>query len=103
MDRKRFSFRPAAAYRLKRRIAIWFETIGFGSLQERHPHSALMKPVIGECHWFVVIRALPNTNVEGHLIRCRNLFCLSCKLTPLSTTVINVKTCPSRRLTQDRY
>ena len=62
-----------------------------------------MKPIIGECHWFVVIRASPNTNIEGHLIRCGNLLFLSFKLRPLSTTVINVKTCPSCRLTQNRY
>ena len=91
------------AYLSKRGFAIRFETIGLSSAEECHPNSALMKPIISECRRFVVVRASPDSYVEGDLVSSRNLLGLPLKLTPLGATVIDVKTCLGCVLSQNRY
>ena len=61
-----------------------------------------MESVISEGPWFGVIRASPDPNIKGNLVRRWNLLGAPFKLTPLSTHVIDVESRPRCVLPKDR-
>jgi len=101
--RKCFRIRPPATYRTYRGIAISFESIGFSPSQEPHPNPPLMKPIISECYWLIVILASPDAYIEGNLVRRRNVLRSALELTPFGTTVVHMETRRWSMLSQDRH